>query len=121
MKEEIVVVLEGLEFYAYHGLYEEETRTGNRFIVDLKVTYPKKAHLEDTIDGLVDYVQLFQIVKLEMEVPRKMLEVVAQNIVNSIFSLYPNIISAEASISKMNPPLGSLCTKSKVTIRRVHE
>ncbi|WP_028981813.1 dihydroneopterin aldolase [Sporocytophaga myxococcoides] len=121
MKEEIEVALEGLEFYAYHGLYEEETRTGNRFIVDLKVIYPKTNPLSDNISEVVDYVKLFQIVKLEMEIPSKLLEVVAQKIVDAIFNLYPTITSAEAAVSKMNPPLGSLCNKSKVTIRRVNE
>ncbi|GAL82803.1 dihydroneopterin aldolase [Sporocytophaga myxococcoides] len=121
MKEDIEVALEGLEFFAYHGLYEEETKTGNRFIVDVKVNYPKINYLSDDISEVVDYVKLFQIVKLEMEVPSKLLEVVAQKIVDAIFNLYPNITSAEATVSKMNPPLGSLCKKSKVTIRRIND
>ena len=32
------IILEGMEFYAYHGAMPEENRLGQRFVVDLILT-----------------------------------------------------------------------------------
>ncbi len=33
----ILIEIEGMEFYAYHGHYEEEQIVGSRFLLDLKI------------------------------------------------------------------------------------
>ena len=33
------IVLQGLVFYAYHGVFEEEARLGARFVVDVELFF----------------------------------------------------------------------------------
>ena len=37
----LTIALEGLQFYAYHGLYPEEQIIGNHFILDIRVSIPE--------------------------------------------------------------------------------
>jgi dihydroneopterin aldolase len=113
------VALEGMEFYAYHGFFEEERKIGNRFTVDLEVTTNfEKAALNDDLTGTVDYVQLYAIVKDRMEIPSKLLESIGQDIANEIFKQFDAVVAITLSISKHNPPFGGICDRSKVTLVR---
>lgn len=54
----------------------------------------------------VDYVHLNHIVKEEMAIRSKLLEEVAQRILNRFFKELRKIKSAKVSVSKINPPIG---------------
>ncbi len=113
------VALIGLEFYAYHGFYEEERKIGNRYGVDLKVqTDFSKAGDNDKLSYTIDYSKLYAIVHEEMIVSSKLLENVAQRIVVRIFDAFPGAEEVEVAVSKFNPPLGGVCERSRITIRQ---
>jgi len=74
--------LENLEFFAYHGLYEEEKINGGIFKVDVWID----AEYEDDCDlskleNLVNYEDAFAVIKAEMEIPRQFIEDLAQRII----------------------------------------
>jgi len=99
------IILEGMEFFAYHGCYREEQIIGSKFIVDLQVSIDttvaeESDHLKDTLS----YVHLYQAVKSEMEQKSHLLENVAKRIMDSLKNSFPQIQSIELKISKMNPP-----------------
>lgn len=113
------VALEGMEFYAYHGFYEEERKIGNRYTVDIEVaTDFEKAALTDDLNGTIDYVQLYAIVKRIMEKPAKLLEKLGKEIIDEVFDRFPPALSVKVSVAKHNPPFGGVCAQSKVTIVR---
>lgn len=113
------VALEGLEFHAFHGLYPHERESGNWFEVDITVeTDFEKAAQNDDLDGTVNYVTLFQIVKDEMDRPSKLLETVAGKIVNDVLAALPAVLRVDIKISKLNPPIGGKCRKSSVTLSK---
>ncbi|MFT7268219.1 MAG: dihydroneopterin aldolase [Candidatus Endobugula sp.] len=113
------VALEGMEFYAYHGFFEEERKIGNRFTVNIEITTDfTKAAQEDDLSGTVDYVQLYAIVKDRMAIPSKLLEKIGQDIVSEVFNKFKAISAITLSISKHNPPFGGICDRSKVTLTR---
>lgn len=112
------VSLEGLEFFAYHGFYAEEQKTGNKYSVDIQVeTSFDKAADEDELSGTVNYEELYEIVKTEMNKPSKLLENIAKRILEAAFNQFPEVVSVEVSISKYNPPIGGICRKAKVTLK----
>ena len=101
------IILEGMEFFAYHGCYKEEQIIGTKFIVDLQVSVDATAaeesdHLKDTLS----YVHLYQVVKKEMEQKSHLLEHVAKRIVDSLKAGFPQVQRIELKISKINPPVG---------------
>ena len=76
------IILEGMEFYAYHGVYEEEQKIGNRYEVTLSVaTDFTDGAAADDIDGTIDYGELYHIVSAVMQAPTKLLERIGQRII----------------------------------------
>ncbi len=116
---EAEIVLEGLEFYAYHGLYEQEQKIGNRFSVDIKILfdYTFEKGVED-LNKTVNYEKLYREVEQEMKTPARLLETLSGNIIDRIFSMHQNVDSVEVSVSKYNPPVGGKCERAKVTLKK---
>ncbi|MCH2023138.1 MAG: dihydroneopterin aldolase [Saprospiraceae bacterium] len=112
-----LIALEGMEFYAYHGFYKEEQLIGGDYIVDVYVhTDFTKGASEDLLDGTVNYETIFRIVKVEMNKKSKLLESIAQRIVDSIINICTSIQSIKVKITKKNPPLGAKVDKASVEI-----
>jgi dihydroneopterin aldolase len=113
------VSLEGMAFFARHGFYEEERKLGNRYEVDIAVETPlQDAATNDELTGTVNYEGLYRIVREEMETPSKLLEHVAGRILERTCREFPAIYSVEVSISKFNPPIGGVCERSRVRMKR---
>ncbi len=101
------ILLEGMEFFAFHGCFKEEQIIGTKFIVDLKAEVDTTIaegsdHLRDT----VDYVGLYQCIKKEMEQKAHLLEHLAGRIMVAIRRDFPAIEGIELKIAKINPPMG---------------
>ncbi len=92
--------------YAYHGCMPEERKIGSEYLVNLKVetNFSTAAH-SDNLGDAVDYVQLYQIVKKEMETPSNLLEHVGQRIVTEIAQKFDEVDKVWLRISKINPPI----------------
>lgn len=117
MKLKGKVVLEGLEFHAYHGIYPDERSSGNKFEVDISVnTSFEESAFHDDLSGTINYEEVYAIVKTEMEKPSKLLETVAHAIAEKILASFDTASRAEVTISKFNPPIGGVCKKAKVAV-----
>jgi dihydroneopterin aldolase len=113
------IALEGLEFHAYHGVYPHERDSGNWFEVDIAVeTDFTKGAQKDELSGTVNYETLFSLIKEEMEKPSKLLETVAENIVNSVLEQLLPVEKIELKISKLNPPIGGKCRKATIFLTK---
>jgi 7,8-dihydroneopterin aldolase/epimerase/oxygenase len=111
------VALEGIEFHAYHGVFSEEKKLGNRFTVDIKVdTHFKEAMLKDQLKNTVDYHKLYQIAKSHMQEPVKLLEHLAHLMIQDIIKAYPNLKHIQVVIKKHNPALGGVVNYSVVEV-----
>jgi dihydroneopterin aldolase len=113
------VSLEGIEFFAYHGFYEEERKIGNKYSVDITVNLDiTEAASTDDLQGTVNYEDLYSVIRHEMLTPSRLLENIAFRIIERTYELYPEVEWVEVSISKFNPPLGGICHRSKITLRK---
>ncbi|MCS6973635.1 MAG: dihydroneopterin aldolase [Cyclobacteriaceae bacterium] len=113
------ITLEGLEFHAFHGVYPHERESGNWFEVDISVeTDVTIAAQTDSLANAVNYETLFRLVKNEMEKPSHLLEKVAGDIIESVFTLLPSVTEVYLKISKINPPIGGKCKRASVEIRK---
>ena len=111
------ITLEGLEFHAFHGVYPHERESGNWFEVDISVeTDFSAAAQHDDLSGTVNYETLYSIVKAEMEKPSKLLETVAEKIIEDVLHQLQTVVSVEHTISKTNPPIGGKCKRATVSI-----
>ena len=114
------IIVEGMEFYAYHGHFIEEQIVGNKFIIDLIIdTDTSKAEKSDNLNDALDYVAVYNDIKEEMQIKSFLLENIASRILNRLYEKYSAIIKIDLKVSKLNPPLGG--KTEKVSLRLVKE
>jgi len=101
------IKVNSIKLYAYHGCLDEEAKIGSEYIVDVAVKADlKKSSKTDALEDTVDYVHLNLIVKEEMAIRSKLLEEVAQRILDRFFKELPMIQKAKVAVAKINPPIG---------------
>jgi dihydroneopterin aldolase len=102
-----MIAIEGMEFYSYHGCFKEEKEIGTHFIVDFYFRNDTcRAEITDDLKETVSYLDVYQLIKKEMEISSDLLEHVARRILKSVFFEFETIEWAQVKIQKMNPPLG---------------
>ena len=103
--------MEGMKFYAFHGVLPQENLVGANFYIDLKLkTDFTRAAETDELAGTVSYADIHTVVKEEMKIPSKLLEHVCQRIARHLFHDFPTIETIDISLFKENPPMGA-CAK----------
>ena len=113
------VALNGLQFKAYHGFYDEEREKGNQFEVDISVkTDFINAGQDDDLDKAVNYEQLYGIIKEEMQVSASLLENVVVRIADRVLEEVKLVTQVKVSLAKMNPPIKGICREARVTITK---
>lgn len=101
----MTITLSNLWFHAFHGLYPEEQKTGNEFTINLAATYTPDEDTITEISDTVNYADLHELIKKEMQKPRALLETLAMEITAKIHEQYPQVTAVEISIQKLNPPI----------------
>jgi 7,8-dihydroneopterin aldolase/epimerase/oxygenase len=108
------VHLNKLQFFAHHGVHDEEGIIGTDFEVSVSIHFnalEKIVALDDTIN----YVRVFEIVKNRFAVPERLLETLAQHIVDDIYTFDKRITTINISIDKINPPISNFIGSVGVT------
>ena len=101
------ISINGMRFYAHHGCFEQERAIGTHFCVDLQMEVDtSRAEVSDNIVDTVNYLEVYQVVKREMEQPSHLLEHVAHRIGEAVQVEFPDTMSVVVKVSKLNPPLG---------------
>lgn len=114
-----VIRIEGMSFYANHGCFEEERVIGTRFRVDLTLQVDtRRAEQSDDLNDTVNYADVYQVVKREIDQPSFLLEHVAHRIVTAVLRCYAAVESVTVKVSKLNPPLGGQMDAVSVEIDR---
>ena len=101
------IYLKNIRLYAYHGCMDEEKKIGSDYLVNMKVEADLKTSSKtDNLMDTVDYVSLHNIVKEEMGRRARLLENVAERIVNRVLKDHTTVISVSVKVAKSNPPIG---------------
>jgi dihydroneopterin aldolase len=110
------IKIENMSFYSYHGCFEEESLIGTHFSVDLEFDYDsKKAEYSDKIEDTINYLEVYQRVKAEMDHPSHLLEHLARRILERMAADFP-ITKCKLKVTKINPPLGGQIGGVSVTL-----
>lgn len=111
-----VITVSGIKLYAYHGCMEEEAKIGSDYEVDVVLEADlSEAAASDDLTKTVDYVAVNKVVEEEMAIRSKLLEHVAQRIINKLAANHPEIVSMEVSVAKLNPPINGNVDRVVVT------
>ena len=100
--------LEGMKFYAYHGVLPQENLVGANYYIDLKLkTDFSRAAETDELEGTVNYADIHAAIKEEMKITSQLLEHVCQRIARRLLHDFPIIEAIDISLFKENPPMGA--------------
>ena len=111
------IELSGMEFYAYHGCYEEEKIIGNKFVVSFGYYYDiTKSAASDNLADAINYQSIYSIIDEEIRKPSHLLENLATRIIDRVLKSYPIINKAVIKVMKVNPSLGGVTNNVSITI-----
>lgn len=114
-----IIAIEDMQFYAYHGCFEEERLIGTHFRVDLWMELDTtRAQKNDTLEDTVNYAAVYQDVKEQMMISSKLIEHVAARILDAVHAKYPIVQHSEIKLAKLNPPLGEKIACVSVRLKR---
>ena len=112
-----IIELSQLEFYAYHGVLEQERKVGNTYIVDVMLTMDiSRPMVTDAIEDTVNYAEVYDLIKHEMSIPSNLLEHVAGRILRSLKGAFPRLKNVRISVAKVNPPIGGQAAFARVVV-----
>lgn len=123
------IALEGMRFFAHHGLYEEEKILGNDFVVDVYLTAnvinaaiddqlyraetaaakaadSKKKKRDDSITTTINYETVYLVCEAVMRERYNLLETVAEQIAMDLKHQFKFVQEMKIRVRKLNPPLG---------------
>lgn len=106
-----IIRLEGLKFYARHGVLPQETQIGAWFTLDLCLEVGlAKAAESDNLEDTLNYALVYSVVKEEMYKPSRLLEAAAGRIAGALFDRFASIEALTVRLMKDNPPIGCECS-----------
>ena len=114
------IILEGMEFYGFHGANPEERALGQSYVVDLEVELDlRRPGGSDRLEDTVSYSHLYRTVKLVMEGESKnLLEATAHTIADRVLTEFP-VKGVRVRVKKPRPPVrGSVIDNAAVEIYR---
>ncbi len=115
-----IIFIEDMEFFAFHGHYDEEKYAGNRFLVSIYLNVDtSKAEKSDDLADALNYQEIYAIISDIMKNTKSnLLENLANNILDALFSKFKQLVKAKIRIAKINPPMGGKIGKVGVEIKR---
>jgi len=114
-----IIQIEKMEFYAYHGHFEEEQVIGSHFLVDISIeTDCSKAAVSDNLKDALDYQKVYKLIKSEMAEKSHLLENICSRILNKLFEEFDIIENATIKIRKQNPSMGGKMDNVSLTMTK---
>ena len=113
------IILNGMQFYGYHGVMPEEQELGQPFIVDLEMFCDlQEAGERDDLSRTVDYSRVFALVERIVTAERfQLIEALAERIAAKVLSGFP-LNEVVVRVKKPHAPLKGIFTDVVVEIMR---
>jgi dihydroneopterin aldolase len=99
------VFIQGIQFYGYHGVAEDERRQGQRFLVDVELSMDlRPAGGSDELSASIDYAEVLRLVKEIGEREQyRLLEALAERVATALLERFP-AAGVRVRASKPAPP-----------------
>ncbi|MDC3417906.1 dihydroneopterin aldolase [Aquibacillus salsiterrae] len=101
------IYINNAAFYGYHGLFSEENKLGQRFLVDLVLQCDLKvAGKSDRMEDSIDYGHIYSILREIVEgKPFHLIEAVAEKIAEQLFESFSKLVAVTVKVYKPDPPI----------------
>lgn len=114
------IMICGLETFGYHGVFEEESFLGQKFIVDATLYMStRKAGVEDDLASSVDYGEACKLIKKIVEVERfQLIEALAEEIAKELLLTFSLVEEVDITVKKPWAPVLMSMDTVAVSIHR---
>jgi dihydroneopterin aldolase len=114
------IIIENLEIYAFHGVFNTEKELGQKFIISVELELDlSKAAESDDLSFSVNYGEVCERIKVIFtEKSFNLIEAAANNLILSIFKEYPLIENVELLLKKPQAPIKQTLDYAAVKLRR---
>src|SRR5262245_32583197 len=113
------IFIEAIEFYGYHGLFDEEQTVGHRYVADVELfTDTGKAGATDNLEDTIDYAAVARrVVAIGTSEKHRLIEAIAERLATAILDEFrPE--SVRIRLKKISPPFNVIAQSVGVEIRR---
>lgn len=114
------IIIEGLEFYAFHGASDAEQTVGHRYIADVELTIDTRAAGHS--DALADTVSYADVARRIVEVGAsrrfRLIEALNAALIETLFAEFPLVQSVQLRICKIAPPMNAIVARVGVETTR---
>ncbi|OAB43467.1 dihydroneopterin aldolase [Paenibacillus antarcticus] len=100
------MVMHRMEYYGYHGVFEEERRLGQRYYIDLELDMDlREAGEQDDLTKTINYADIHVLVKGIVENKSfQLIEALGEAIASSLLDTYTRINALTVKVTKPHPP-----------------
>ncbi len=118
MADKIMMV--GMPFFGRHGVFAEETKLGQRFLVSVELDCDlRRAGQADDLALTVNYADVYNIIRTVVEgPPKKLVEAVAEDIASILLREYAMIDRLHVRVEKPGAPIAGVFETVGVEIER---
>jgi len=101
------ISINSAQFYAYHGVKQEERNLGGKYEVDLDLYYDAtNAIINDDVNLALNYEEAFYIIEEVINNENyHLIETIAREILNLLMEKFPILQKAKVKVRKINIPL----------------
>ena len=109
--------LTNLYFFSFHGLHDEERILGGGYEVNADVSFAEHESII-ALHQTIDYAKIYAIIKQRMNLPTALLETVAQDLAQLIYSMDNRVKSVSINIKKLHPPITNFQGSAGVSYKK---
>jgi len=114
---DIKLILNKINFFGFHGLYESEKKNGQDFTIKVIIDYKPSYNQNKDITNLIDYTKVYSHLKAHFNKTRfKYLESLIDYLIESLINEYEQITFIKIKIGK--PELEINGNKDFITVER---
>lgn len=101
------ITIKNAQYYAYHGVKEEERKLGGKYEVDLIMDYDaKSAIVRDDVNYALNYeIAMYCISEVMTGDSYSLIETIANEILNSVVEKFEFLQKATVKVRKINAPM----------------
>ena len=117
------IIISDLEVYAYHGVYTEEKKLGQMFIISAEITADfTNAVQTDDIEDAISYSAVCKEIEIIMNMSKcNLIETAAYKIIKNLLIAFPAINSVKIMVKKPWAPIGKHLKYAAVEMKRTRE
>lgn len=115
--------INGLEVFAYHGIFEEEKNRGQKFVMDITLEADLRPACDsDSLEDTIDYGAVCETVENVMREKKcDLIECAAQRVIQALFARFDKIAAVSLYLRKPQAPVISRIEYAAVEIYRRRE